>query len=81
MGKQIGEVSFYTLIPYAPLKGDKDGDLVIVSLKQLMGINKDITKAIYDLENTREYTPREDMYGVGYDQAKRDLKKKFSLFR
>lgn len=33
-----------------------------------------ICKRIDEVDNTREYTPREDMFGVGYDQAKKDIK-------
>jgi len=34
-----------------------------------------VKKAIDEVENYREYTPKEDMYGVGYDQAKKDIQK------
>lgn len=32
-----------------------------------------IEKAIKEMNNTREYGPSEDMFGVGYDQAKKDI--------
>jgi len=34
-----------------------------------------VKEAIEEVENYREYTPKEDMYGVGYDQAKKDIQK------
>jgi hypothetical protein len=37
-----------------------------------MDVNK-LIEMVKQVENYREYTPKEDMFGVGYDQAKEDI--------
>jgi|GEM_PF-6573550 len=43
--------------------------------KYILSLIKQEVKKCLDIENTREYTPREDMFGVGYTQAQTDMEK------